>query len=76
VVLEHTGNSNDFPVAYVLQVSDDRTTWRDVQTGHGSPVATTIRLPAATRARYLRIVETGSSGAYWFSVNELRVFND
>jgi subtilisin family serine protease len=76
IVLEHTGNLNDYPVAYALTVSDDGKTWTTVKTGAGTRTATTISLPDKHTKRYLRVTETGSVGGYWFTVNELRVFID
>lgn len=74
IVLEHTGHANDYPVAYLVQVSGDGQAWTDVKTGAGTPGVTSIELPKPHTARYLRVRETGTTGANWFTVNELRVF--
>ena len=76
IVLDHAGSSNDFPAAYRVDVSDDGSTWTTVRTGNGTASATTIVLPSTYTKRYVRVTETGASGSNWFTVNELRLFND
>ena len=76
IVLDHSGNVNDYPVSYKVDVSDDGAAWATVKTGSGTSGATTIVLPARYTKRYVRVTETGTTGSSWFSVNELRLFND
>lgn len=76
IVLEHTGSSNDYPVAYRVDVSDDGSAWTTVHSGAGTPAATNAVLPGTYTKRYVRVTETGSTGVYWFTVNELRLFYD
>ena len=76
IVLDHTGNINDYPASYKVEVSDDRHTWSLVRTGSGTQGVTTIVLPARYSKRYVRVTETGTTGSSWFSVNEVRLFND
>jgi hypothetical protein len=76
LVLDHAGNIYDFPVGYRVDVSDDGSTWTTVQTGAGTHTKTEIVLPARYTRRYVRVTETGTTGSRWFSVNEIRIFND
>jgi hypothetical protein len=76
IALDHTGSINDFPTAYKVELSDDGSSWQTVKTGIGTQTATTIQLPARYTKRFIRITETGTSGTRWFSVNELRVFDE
>jgi hypothetical protein len=76
VTLDHAGSINDFPRAYRLDVSNDGQTWTTAHTGSGTQSLTTITLASRRTARYIRVVETGTTGSSWFSVNEVRVYND
>ena len=68
---KNTSSETDFPRGYVIDVSDDATTWTTVATGTGTFKATTINFPAAS-GRHLRITQTGTSGSWW-SIGELDV---
>ena len=76
VVLDHTGNVNDYPGTYRAEVSDDGLSWATVKTGSGTATTTTITLATKVSKRYVRITETGTAGGAWFSVNEIRLFNN
>ena len=65
--------TGDFPRGWTLQTSDDGTRWRTAASGTGSGHLTTIDLPRTTRARFLRVVSTASSGSWW-SVADLRLY--
>jgi glucosylceramidase len=71
LVLDAGVDRGDFPRGYTLAVSSDGTTWRDVASGVGTGQLTTIDFPP-TRARFLRVTQTGSAGNWW-SVAEVRV---
>jgi hypothetical protein len=73
IILEHTGNSNDYPVAYRVDVSHDGVQWTTAATGSGTPTVTRITLSNTQTRRFIRVTETGNTGNYWFSVNEVRV---
>jgi O-glycosyl hydrolase len=71
LVLDATGSNGDFAPKYEIRVSDDGTNWgQPIATGPGSTV-TKILFPSVT-ARYIRAVNTGSSGSWW-SIHELNV---
>jgi glucosylceramidase len=72
LVLDTGADRGDFPRGYTLAVSRNGSTWRDVASGAGSGQLTTIDFPA-TRARFLRVTQTGSAGSWW-SVAEVRVY--
>jgi len=72
-VVADTGTSRgDAPRSWVLETSDDGRAWRERARGTGSGQLTEMD-PGLTRARYLRITLTGSSGSWW-SVADLRVY--
>jgi glucosylceramidase len=72
VSVDSGGNLGDFARAWTLAASDDGTTWRTLATGTGTGQLTDIDVPR-TRARWLRIISTGTSGSWW-SVADLRLY--
>jgi hypothetical protein len=76
LVLDSTDSPFDYPRGFAVYLSDNGTDWtsqRAVASGTGSGTLTTITLPAAVTARYVRIVLT-QSGPYWWSIHDLGVF--
>ncbi len=73
IMLDSQGNPNDYPRGYRVMVSDDGANWRGpVATGAGTGPITTIPFPAQ-QARYIRIEQTGSDSAHWWSIHEMFV---
>jgi hypothetical protein len=71
-----TKSPNDFPRGYEVSVSTDGVTYSaPVATGVGTVSATTITFPTQT-ARYIRIRQTGTAPANYWSIDELYVYND
>lgn len=66
------GNSGDYPRGYAVHVSADGKTWGEPVAAGNDGAATTLISFARQKARYLRIVQTGSAGSWW-SVTELRL---
>ncbi len=66
-------SAGDYLRRYIAQVSDDKTTWRDVAQGPGRTGEMIIALPPTT-ARYVRLVSDASSGSWW-SIHELNLRN-
>ncbi len=61
----------DFPAGYALFVSTDGQAYEQVATGVG---ATITRIAFARKnARYLRITQTGTDPAHWWSINEISI---
>ncbi|HLG76241.1 MAG TPA: discoidin domain-containing protein, partial [Ktedonobacteraceae bacterium] len=71
VVLDATNSPNDYPASYEFDVSNDGTNWSAVTTGNGNTV-TTISFSTQS-ARYIKIIQTGSS-SYWWSIDEVNVY--
>jgi glucosylceramidase len=65
-------NLGDFPRGWQLSVSDDGTNWRTAATGTGTGQLATADL-GPTRARYLRITQTGTAPNWW-SLADLRLY--
>jgi subtilisin family serine protease len=73
VTLDSHGTANDFPVGYEVYVSNDGVTWgAAVAKGAGTGDLVVIDFAPQT-ARYLRVVQTGSSSTWW-SIYEINVY--
>lgn len=69
----NAGNANDYPHGYQLFVSSDGTNWGTaVASGTPTGQTTTITFPPQS-ARYIRIVQTGTSSSWW-SITDLNVY--
>lgn len=73
VAVDAGDNLGDYLRSYQLQVSDDASTWRTIASGTGSGQLTTIDVKQ-TKARYVRIVSTGSAGN-WSSIADVRFYD-
>jgi F5/8 type C domain len=73
IQLDTRANPNDYPRGYQVLVSDDGVLWRGpVASGVGDGPVTGIRFPVQ-KARYVRIEQTGSDAARWWSIHEVFV---
>ena len=73
LVLDATNSPNDYPAGYAVYVSNDGQNWGSaIASGSGSSAVTTISF-STVAARYIKIVQTGSSG-WWWSIHELNVY--
>jgi glucosylceramidase len=72
VVVDTGASTGDYARSWTLQAGDDGTHWRTLASGTGSGQLTTIDVPR-TRARYLRVVSTGSSDSWW-SIADVRLY--
>jgi glucosylceramidase len=73
LAVDSGGNLGDYARGYEISVSDDCTNWRRLAAGTGVGQLTTIDV-ARTRARYLRITTTASSGNWW-SIADIRLYS-
>lgn len=73
VVLDCTGDANDFPPGYDVYVSSNGTTWGSpIATGTGTSALTTIDFAPQT-TRYIR-VQLNVGGGNWWSIKEAFVY--
>ncbi|MET8152155.1 discoidin domain-containing protein, partial [Actinoplanes sp. NPDC005259] len=72
VAIDSGGNTGDYARGWALSVSSDGVAWRTLARGEGAGQLTNVDLPP-TRARFLRVTSTGTSGSWW-SVADLRVY--
>jgi hypothetical protein len=72
LTLDTRRSSNDFPRGYEVYVSFDGGSWgKPVVTGKGTKPITEIKFDSPVRTRFLRIVQTGSSDSWHWSIHEL-----
>ena len=72
VVIDSGSSTSDYPPSADVQVSQDGVTWTTVgSVTTGQPVET-VSFPSQTD-RYVRVVNTGSSGSWW-SIAEFNVY--
>jgi glucosylceramidase len=72
VAIDSGGNLGDYARSWQLSVSDDGTTWRTLAAGTSTGQLTTVDV-GLTRARFLRITNTGSAGNWW-SIADIRLY--
>ncbi|HEV2694148.1 MAG TPA: carbohydrate-binding protein [Verrucomicrobiae bacterium] len=74
IVLNAVNSANDYPRGYQVYVSNDGVNWGAfVASGVGSSGTTTITFTAQA-ARYIRILQTGSTSGTFWSIDEFNVF--
>lgn len=74
VTLDVASSTSDYARSYELYVSNDGQTWGSpVASGTGATGIITIVFPSQT-ARFIGIVQTGSSTTNWWSIAELNVY--
>jgi uncharacterized protein YjdB len=75
IILDDSNSPYDFPVGYSVYVSVDGINWGNaIVSGNGSSAITVINFPTQN-ARYIKILQTGSSNTFWWSINEYYVVN-
>ena len=74
ITLDAAGSPGDYPRGYEVYVSFDGGNWgKSVTSGEGTKPLTEIKFPRPIRARFIKIVQTGSvSGLFW-SIHDLKV---
>ena len=73
ITLNAGSSTNDYPRGYEVFVSNDGRSWGNpVATGIGKAALVLINF-ATQSARYVRVVQTGSSPSWWWSIADLNV---
>ena len=67
------GSPSDYARAFVVEVSDNASSWATVAACTGSSPAESVRFPAQT-ARYVKVVLTAGAAAWW-SIDELNLYS-
>ncbi|SHO44698.1 chitobiase/beta-hexosaminidase C-terminal domain-containing protein [Anaerocolumna xylanovorans] len=66
--------SGDYPISYVLQVSGDGNSWATLKSGTGFGNKMVLQFPQQS-ARYIKILQTGSSTEKWWRIGEFNVYS-
>jgi beta-glucosidase len=75
IVMDSAGSTNDYAHGYQVFTSTDGTNFGTaVATGAGTAAKVTVTFPATT-ARYVKVVQTGTSTSWW-SIAELNVYTN
>ena len=73
LVMDSTNASGDYARGYAVYVSNDGSNFGSaIASGTGASAVITVSFSAQT-ARYIKVVETGSSSSWW-SINEFNVY--
>ena len=72
VVMDAGPNTGDYARGYIVQTSNDNSTWQTVANGEGSGPWVRANFPIV-QARYIRVTLQASSGSWW-SIAEFRAF--
>jgi len=74
IFLDHRPSGNDWPRSYEVYVSDDGKNWgRPVVTGKGDTKGTTIRFPKTVKTQHVKIVQTGKTDKWYWSIHQMKV---
>jgi fibronectin type 3 domain-containing protein len=74
IVSDTTPSPNDYPRGYQVNLSNDGSNWGSpVATGAGYSAVTAITFAPQT-ARYVRITQTGSASANYWSIHEMYIY--
>jgi len=74
LTLDTRNSSNDYPRGYEIYVSFDGGSWgKPVITGEGTNPITEIKFGKPVRTRFVKILQTGSSDSWHWSIHELKL---
>jgi hypothetical protein len=75
IILDSAGSTNDYARGYEVFVSNDGANFGSaIASGAGSGALITVQFPAQS-ARYIKVVQTGSSSSWW-SIAEFNAYHD
>jgi hypothetical protein len=70
--LDNSDSPNDYPRGYRIRLSADGQSWQTVVTKSNNTEQVNVTFNS-TKARYIRIEQTGSSDTWWWSIHEVAV---
>ncbi len=77
LTLDTKNSANDYPRGYEIYVSFDGGNWGDpIVKGKGTNPITKIRFPKPVNTRCIKIIQTGSSDSWNWSIHEMSVDQD
>ncbi|MBN1805156.1 MAG: DUF1080 domain-containing protein [Sedimentisphaerales bacterium] len=74
LTLDTRNSSDDYPREYEVYVSFDGDSWADpIVTGKGTNPLTEIKFGKPVQTRFIKIIQTGSSDSWHWSIHELKL---
>jgi hypothetical protein len=74
LTLDTRDSSNDYPRGYEIYISFDGGSWgKPIATGKGTDPLTEIKFGKPVRTRFIKIIQTGSSDSWNWSIHELKL---
>jgi hypothetical protein len=74
LTLDTRNSSNDYPRGYEVYVSFDGGSWgKPILTGKGTRPITEIKFEKPVQTRFVKILQTGSSDSWHWSIHELKL---
>ncbi len=74
LTLDTRNSSNDYPRGYEVYISFDGGSWgKPIVTGKGTNPITKIKLGKPVQTRFIKIIQTGSSDSWHWSIHELKI---
>jgi hypothetical protein len=74
LTLDTRNSSNDYPRGYEIYISFDGGSWgKSIVTGKGAEPITKIKFDKPVKTRFIKILQTGSSDSWHWSIHELTV---
>jgi hypothetical protein len=74
LTLDSANSPNDYPRGYEIYVSFDGGSWgKPVLTGKATKPVTEIKFNRPVKTRFIKIVQTGSSDSWFWSIHELNI---
>ncbi|MBJ6360618.1 ThuA domain-containing protein [Paenibacillus sp. GCM10012307] len=73
VIIDASGHPSDYPRGYVIEVSKDGQSWSKVAENANNTVVKIVASFPAVKAQFVKITQTGSAPANWWSINELDI---
>lgn len=81
IVLDSKASSSDYPQGYRIELSDDGSSWKTAAKANAEQATTqqssgilSITFPEQS-ARYIRIVQTGESMSWFWSIHEIELYD-
>jgi hypothetical protein len=71
--MEVPNSATDYARDFVVQVSNDGTTWHRVATCSSTATPQVVTFPTQT-AQYVRVVLTAGNSSFWWSIDEFDLY--
>ncbi|MEK8129200.1 ThuA domain-containing protein [Paenibacillus filicis] len=73
VIIDASGHTSDYARGYVIEVSADGQIWKKVSENVNNTAVKIVASFPAVKAQYVKITQTGTASANWWSIDELDI---